>query len=58
SYLNDSQKPILYSFFPNVSPGYKIVEKPQSVVYLPITLPVLNSIHIWLTDQNHKLLNL
>ena len=28
SYVNGRMQPAIYSFFPNVSPGYKIVEKP------------------------------
>lgn len=58
SFLNSVQKPILYSFFPNVPPGYKIVEKPNSVVYLPVTMPAVNAIAVWLTDQNGNLLNI
>ena len=58
SYLDGLQKPILYSFFPDVPPGFKINEKPSTVVYLPVTIPTINSIHIWLTDQDHKPLNL
>ena len=30
SYVNGSTQPTIYSFFPNVSPGYKIFENPQS----------------------------
>jgi len=58
SYLNGVQEPVLYSFFPDVPPGYKMNEKPNTVVYLPVTIPAINSIHIWLTDQNLKPLNL
>ena len=57
SYLNSSQSPIIYTFFPNVPPGYKIVEKPRSVVFLPITVPTLDHIRIWLTDQDQNLIN-
>ena len=57
SYLNSSQSPIIYTFFPNVPPGYKIVEKPHSVVFLPITVPTLDHIRIWLTDQDQNLIN-
>jgi len=58
SYLNASPKPIIYSFFPDVPPGYKIVQNPSSIVYLPITSPTLETIRIWLTDQDRKLLNI
>lgn len=58
SYLNNSQRPILYNFFPNVPPGYKIVEKPNAIVYLPVTQNVIDDIKIWLTDQDRNPLNL
>ena len=37
SYVNGSTQPTIYSFFPNVSPGYKIIENPHNLLYLPIT---------------------
>ena len=52
TYFNGSKQPTIYSFFPNVSPWYKIVEKPQNLLYLPITSDTIQSITIWLTDQN------
>ena len=58
SYVNGIEKPIIYSFFPNVSPGYKIIETPPSVVYLPITLDAIYSMETTLTDQNGRELNL
>lgn len=61
SYLNGSQSPVIYSFFPNVSPGYKIVESPNNLVYLPITQSGnVQRIHFLkrLKDQDNKELNL
>ena len=58
SYVNGSTQPTIYSFFPDVSPGYKIIENPQNLLYLPITLDTIHSITIWLTDQNGNELNL
>jgi hypothetical protein len=59
SYLNGNQQAVLYSFFPNVCPGYKILETPKNLVYLPIS-PNGNvgSMRVWLTDQNGAQLNL
>jgi hypothetical protein len=56
--LNERKQPVLYSFFPDVPPGYKIVEKPNAIIYLPISSPVLDEIKIWLTDQNRDVLNI
>jgi hypothetical protein len=36
SYVNGKLSPIIYSFLPNVSPGYKIVENPVNLVFLPL----------------------
>ena len=58
SYVNDSTQPTIYSFFTDVSPGYKIIENPRNLLYLPITSDTIHSITIWLTDQNGSELNL
>ena len=58
SYVNGSTQPTIYSFFPNVSSGYKIIENPHNLIYLPITADTIHSITIWLTDQNGNELNL
>ena len=58
SYVNGSPQPTIYSFFPYVSPGYKIIENPRNHLQLPITLDTIHSITIWLTDQNENELNL
>ena len=58
SYVNSSTHPTIYSFFPDVSPGYKISENPHHVLYLPITSDTIRGITIWLTDKNGNELNL
>ena len=58
SYVNGTTKSILYSFFPDVSPGYKIIESPVNLVYLPITLNTIDSLSVMITDQDDHLLNL
>ena len=50
-YVNSSSQNTIYSFFPNVSPGYKIVESPINLVYLPITLDTIHSLETSITDQ-------
>ena len=58
SYVNGTTKNTIYSFFPTVSPGYKIIESPVNLVYLPITLDTIDSLNISITDQDDRLLNL
>ena len=58
SYVIGSTQQTIYSFFPDVSPGYKIIENPHSLLYLQITSDTIHSITIWLTDSNGNELNL
>ena len=58
SYVNGFTQHTIYSFSPDVSPGYKIIENPQNLLYLPITADTIHSIIIWLIDQNGNELNL
>ena len=37
SYVNGSTQPTNYTFFLDVSPGYKIIENPHNLLYLSIT---------------------
>jgi len=59
SFLNGTQSPVVYSFFPYVSPGYKIIENPNNLVYLPISQAGnVNRVRVWLTDQAERQLNI
>src|SRR6218665_3154665 len=59
STLSGSQLPVVYSFFPDVSPGFKIVESPKNLVYLPVSMSGnISQIRVRLTDQNNIQLNL
>ena len=57
SYNNGVVSSIIYSFFPNVAPGYKIVRNVENPIYLPINRSQLNTMSLWLTDENGKALN-
>ena len=58
SIVNGSEKPVIYSFFPKVSPGYKIIQKPVNPIYLPVTLNAISNFNVSITDQNEKPLDL
>ena len=58
SYVNVSTPPTIYSLFPDVATGYKIIENPHNLLYLPTTSDTIHSITIWLTDQKGNELNL
>ena len=58
SYVNGVKKNVIYSYFPEVEPGFKIVESPRNLVYLPVNKSEISSIEVSMTDQDGKLLNL
>ena len=58
SYVNGSTQPTIYSFFQDISSGYKMIENPHNLLYLPLTSDTIHSITFWLTDQNGNELNL
>ena len=58
SYVYGSTQPTIYSFFPDVSPVYKIIENPHNLLCLLIILDTIHSITIWVTDHNRNELNL
>jgi hypothetical protein len=58
SYVNGSPSPAIYSFYPNVAPGYKIVERPNpSLIYYPLSRHDISRMRVWLTDQNGHLVD-
>lgn len=58
SYVNGKSGHLIYSFFPQVPVGAKIVETPQNVIYLPISVKSIRNISLKIVDQDGKLLNL
>ena len=58
SYTNGTTGNVIYSFFPNVGPGYKIIETPTNLIYLPVTLHTISSMETRFTDQDGTLINL
>lgn len=58
SYINGEASHILYHFYPNVPPGFKIIEVPQEKIYMPVNANVLSSIVIRAVDQSGRLIDL
>ena len=58
TYIDGKMAPIIYSFFPNASPGQKIVEKPHNLIYAPVATDVIYRMTTWLTDQDNNPIDL
>ena len=57
SYLDGEATNDTYSFYPEVAPGYKIVEKPLHLIYLPIVVQKIFTMETQIVDQNGRLMN-
>lgn len=57
AYINGRKVHTVHEFFPSVPSGYKIIEVPSSVIYLPITTRVIDNIQLRIVDQDGDLIN-
>lgn len=57
SYNNGKPSHTLHTFSPLVAPGYKIVETPSPVIYLPINTNYIDNISVRLVDQAGRLIS-
>lgn len=57
SYKNGAPAHILHQFFPSVPPGYKIIERPQPIIYLPLLSDIISSIIIQVEDEHGNPVN-
>ena len=56
--MRGTQAPVAYNFSPNAAPGQKILEAPHNLIYLPVTVDVISTLSVWLTNQHGELLDL
>lgn len=57
AYINNHQVHTIHEFFPIVPPGYKIVEVPSHVIYLPVAVQTIDNIQLKIIDQDGRPVN-
>lgn len=57
AYINGHRVHTIHEFFPAVPPGYKIIEVPSQVIYLPVTVKVIDHVQVRIVDQDGELVN-
>lgn len=57
SFINGRNSHTIHEFYPSVAPGYKIVEVPKNLIYLPIVDRTIHALHIDIVDQNGNLID-
>lgn len=57
AYMNNTLVHTIHEFCPNVPPGYKIIEVPKNVIYLPVAVRTIRTLNIYIVDQKNNLVN-
>lgn len=57
SFINGRLAHTIFQFFPSVSAGFKIIEEPTPVIYLPVTTRSISNITLRIVDQSGNLVN-
>ena len=57
AYINERKVHTIHEFFPAVPPGYKIIEIPAQVIYLPITVHTIDNMQLRIVDQDGNFVN-
>lgn len=57
AYVNNAIVHSIHEFSPNVAPGYKLSETPNTVIYLPVTVASIDSVTIRILDQHNNLID-
>lgn len=57
AYSNNKLGHTIHEFYPEVASGFKIVEVPRNVIYLPLNACIVNSLSIRCVDQDNNLVN-
>ena len=58
SFSNGEESHIVHEFSTTVPVGYKIVEVPQNIIYLPVTVKTITNLKVQILDQEGRIINL
>ena len=57
AYINNQKVHTIHEFFPDVGTGFKIIETPKQIIYLPISTKSIDQIELRIVDQNGDLVD-
>jgi len=57
AYINNKKVHTIHEFFPAAEPGFKIIEVPSHVIYLPVSVKTIDNLQLRIVDQDGDLVN-
>lgn len=57
AFINNKKVHTIHEFFPTVPPGYKIIEVPTNIIYLPVSVRTIDHLQIKIVDQDGDLVD-
>lgn len=57
SFDNDRPSSIIYSFYPDTPPGFKLIQRPSAIIYYPLNTDKISEIRVRILDQENRLVN-
>lgn len=57
AYSNDKLMRTLHEFYPDAVTGYKIIEVPKNIIYLPLSVRVIQYFRVRVVDQDNRLID-
>lgn len=57
AYVNDQKVHTIHEFFPNEPAGFKIIEVPKQIIYLPVSVKTIDYIQLRIVDQDGDLVD-
>lgn len=57
SYVNGESGHVIFAFAPEVEPGFKMVVRPPTVAYYPVTVDKIQQIQVNIVDQSGRPIN-
>lgn len=57
AFINNKKVHTIHEFFPTVPPGYKIIEVPSNIIYLPVSVRTIDHVQIKIVDQDGDLVD-
>lgn len=57
SFDQDRPANLIYAFYPDVPPGYKIIQRPSTIIYYPLNTNTISDIKVRILDQRNRLID-